>query len=180
MEPHPQVPHQEPDRHVQEPHCEPRRRRPNPTLVHLAIAGLDPESAPVGVLDPIEPLGADAPVGVDPGLPALLAAAPRRFRHLTQICTVAVRFRGSLRVYSNQPLRFIALKTCEPLGPSGWSGLRPWPTTGIRNGSAPPANSGSRRRCRTRDPRPGTGRESLPCGLGGAIPWSRPPSSACG
>ena len=29
---------------------------------------------------------------------------------------------------------FQAAKTCEPLGPSGWSGLRPWPTTGIRNG----------------------------------------------
>src|SRR3954451_490196 len=132
MEPYPQVPHQEPDRHVQEPHREPRRRRPNPTLVHLPIAGLDPEPAPVGVLDPVEPLGADPPIGVDPGLAALLAAlaAPvpaldadrHRRRALPGIA------QGVLE--PTAPLHRLALNTCEPLGPSGWSGLRPWPTTG--------------------------------------------------
>ena len=46
MKPDPQVPQQQADRHVQEPHVELLRRRPNPALVHLPIARLDPEPFP--------------------------------------------------------------------------------------------------------------------------------------
>src|SRR4051794_9398191 len=134
MQPHPQVSQQEPDRHVQEPHREPGRRRPNPTLVHLPIAGLDPEPAPVGVLDPIEPLGADPPIGVDPGLSPLLAT----------FATPVPAFDADL--HRRRALPGIAQGVLEPTAPlhrledlrtagaQRWSGLRPWPTTGIRNG----------------------------------------------
>src|SRR5215213_11597325 len=76
MQPDPEVSQQERDRHVQEPHLEPLRGRPDPALVHLAIARLDPEPDTVRLRHPVEPLGADPPVGVYPRLPAPLAMFP--------------------------------------------------------------------------------------------------------
>src|SRR5947209_20483191 len=76
MKPDPEVAEQEPDRHVQEPYLESPRGRPDPALVHLTIARLDPEADTVRLRHPVEPLGADPPVGVHPRLPAPLAALP--------------------------------------------------------------------------------------------------------
>jgi hypothetical protein len=55
-------------------------------------------------------------------------------RQATQIDTVAVRFAPPVSVYSNHPPRFISANTRVPLGPRGWSPLRPRTTTGIRKG----------------------------------------------
>jgi hypothetical protein len=73
MQPDPQVPQQQGDRHVQEPHLEVLRRRPNPALVHLTITGLDPEPSSIRLLDPVDPFRPDSPIGIDPGLPTPLA-----------------------------------------------------------------------------------------------------------
>ena len=73
MQPYPQVPEQKPDRHVQEPHVELFRGRPDPALVHLPIAGLDPEPLPVRLLHPIHAPRRYAPVGIYPRVGLLLA-----------------------------------------------------------------------------------------------------------
>lgn len=73
VQPHPQVPQQEPHRHRQEPHLEPTRRRPDPALIHLAVARLDPEPTPIHGSHPVVLLGTDPPVGVYPRLATRLA-----------------------------------------------------------------------------------------------------------
>ena len=124
MKPDPQVPQQQADRHVQEPHVELLRRRPNPALVHLPIARLDPEPFPVRLLHPVDPPGGDPPVRVEPmcrsssghaGPPT--AAASRRSRPW------ALSFLPSLRVWRNHPLFFSCLKMFDPLGAFGMIGL---------------------------------------------------------
>ena len=78
MKPDPQVPQQQADHHVPEPHVELLRRRPNPALVHLPIARLDPEPFPVRLLHPVDPPGGDPPVHVDPcvALPPAMPVHP--------------------------------------------------------------------------------------------------------
>src|SRR3954447_20031468 len=83
MQPDPQVPQQQPHRYVQESRVELLGRRPNPALVHLSIARLDPEPLPVRLLHPVDAPGGDSPVGVDPrvALPPAMPVHPPRPLH---------------------------------------------------------------------------------------------------
>ena len=74
MKPDPQVPQHQRDRHVQESHLESFRRGAHATLVHLPGTGLDPEPTTIRLLPPVEPLGSELPIGVDPGFSTAPAA----------------------------------------------------------------------------------------------------------
>ena len=74
VQPHPEVPQHQRDPHVQQPQQRVARRGPDPPLVHLAVARLDPEPQPVGLKHRVGRRRTEAPEGVDQA-PAARAAS---------------------------------------------------------------------------------------------------------
>ncbi len=111
-------------------------RRPDPALVHLPVAGLDPESLAVGRLDPVGTLGSDPPVGIHPGVPLLPSVPIRQPVEATQIDTVAFCFLASWSVWVKPPTLLHQFELVRPAGSFGMVGLAAeWQP---RHGERPP------------------------------------------
>src|SRR5208283_2778914 len=99
------------------------RRRPNPALVHLPIARLDPEPFPVRLLHPVDPPGGDPPVRVDPcvALPPAMPVHPPRPLHADPdrgLVLLAV-----LEGVAEPPALLLLLEDVRPAGAFGMIGL---------------------------------------------------------
>src|SRR5260221_5938820 len=73
MQPDPGIPQQQRDPGEQQPPQRIAGGGANASPLHLAIAGLDAESSPVGLSNPRNRAGAKPPVGIDQGITAALS-----------------------------------------------------------------------------------------------------------
>ena len=69
MQPHPDIPQHQRDRHVQQSQERVARAGPNPGLLQLSVARLNREAAPIRLLDPLLRRRLQAPEAIDQRLP---------------------------------------------------------------------------------------------------------------